>query len=503
MAKLTSTIDWEVKDGTLIISGTGEMPDYTSSKSKPWSSMASIIKRILIEDGITKIGDYTFYKDFESGSTSSAYYLEYINIPASVVSIGASAFRDCKVKVVVINGSLNTVGTSGLSINTGSVVVDVALIFKGNKPVSGSVPSGSSYLSVVTNGWGGNTNFNCGTNVTWDLDLPTRTLTITSAGGTTVSNNRAFDAFSDVIWKIVIGNELKTISSNSFSKIYNVRKVIIGKDVISINDTFKCLVAEFVPGEKVSVRDSTFPDFNMSKPLIDISGGRVVSGLSDSLHKTTNHQCGTNATWDYDEQTGTLTISGTGATSDVTSGYSLFDALLSSCKKIIIGEGITTIGTKFFYHDLMGNSATVLEISLPTTLTTIKSQAFYDAFVGVDLEIPKNVNRIEDDAFYNSSVKMVSLSILSDNIELGKNIWDFNGSNKTSIVIMNCVPKLIATGNTPFMTGKDALFFGICTVVDSVFTFASKNFNDYKPVLIKRTVGWDVINNRNHIDKTS
>ena len=79
---LTWTLDGE---GTLTISGTGKMDDHNSSSS-PWLSDERIIK-VVIENGVTSIGDYAFY-----GCTR----LTSIDIPESVTYIGRSALEYCR-----------------------------------------------------------------------------------------------------------------------------------------------------------------------------------------------------------------------------------------------------------------------------------------------------------------------------------------------------------------------------------------------------------------------
>jgi len=75
-------VTWSLSGSTLTVSGTGAMADYTSST--PWSD--SDIKTIVIESGVTSIGE---------GAFASCYNLESVSIPASVTSIGARAFEYC------------------------------------------------------------------------------------------------------------------------------------------------------------------------------------------------------------------------------------------------------------------------------------------------------------------------------------------------------------------------------------------------------------------------
>ncbi|MBO4483317.1 MAG: leucine-rich repeat protein, partial [Prevotella sp.] len=76
--------EWKLSDdGTLTISGT-DMPDYTAKiengkvcVSAPWYSQKNKIKKIVIEDGVTSIGDWAF---------PECKNLTSITIPNSVTS---------------------------------------------------------------------------------------------------------------------------------------------------------------------------------------------------------------------------------------------------------------------------------------------------------------------------------------------------------------------------------------------------------------------------------
>ena len=117
---LTWTLN--TKDSTLVISGEGEMDNYTSS-SVPWSEGRAYIKYVTIEDGVTTIGNYAFY--WCSALTSAvlgnsvtsigveAFYdcssLTEITIPNSVMSIGNYAFYNCSFTSITIPNSVITI----------------------------------------------------------------------------------------------------------------------------------------------------------------------------------------------------------------------------------------------------------------------------------------------------------------------------------------------------------------------------------------------------------
>ena len=73
-------------DGTFTVSGKGEMKNYSSSSNRAYNSRANEIKKVVINEGVTRIGDYAFY-----GCTS----LSSVNIPESITSIGWGAFIEC------------------------------------------------------------------------------------------------------------------------------------------------------------------------------------------------------------------------------------------------------------------------------------------------------------------------------------------------------------------------------------------------------------------------
>lgn len=73
-------------DGTLTIFGTGEMYNYTGSSDAPWYGFESLIKKVVIGNGVTSIGDAAFM-NYDS--------LISVTIPDSVIRIGMSAFSSC------------------------------------------------------------------------------------------------------------------------------------------------------------------------------------------------------------------------------------------------------------------------------------------------------------------------------------------------------------------------------------------------------------------------
>ena len=81
------SISWDINPaGVLTISGEGSIPDYDSDNKAPWSENSASIKKILIENGITTIGNNSFI---------GCENLSDLYIPTSVTQIGDNATDGC------------------------------------------------------------------------------------------------------------------------------------------------------------------------------------------------------------------------------------------------------------------------------------------------------------------------------------------------------------------------------------------------------------------------
>ena len=109
----TGNLRWLLStNGTLIISGKGEMPDYYRNSPSlltsppqpppPWDNYTRDITSVIIDDGVKNIGNYAFY--WCIGLTS-------VTIPNSVTSIGNAAFSKCTgLTSVTIPNSIKSIG---------------------------------------------------------------------------------------------------------------------------------------------------------------------------------------------------------------------------------------------------------------------------------------------------------------------------------------------------------------------------------------------------------
>ena len=80
-------LTWVLDDeGTLTISGTGEMWDFEEYAEIPWRDFCTEISSVEVESGVTSIGDRAF---------SDFYVLRSMELPDTLRTIGTHAFESC------------------------------------------------------------------------------------------------------------------------------------------------------------------------------------------------------------------------------------------------------------------------------------------------------------------------------------------------------------------------------------------------------------------------
>ncbi len=79
-------LTWTLTNGTLTISGEGDMADYYSYDKAPWYYYREAIRIVVIADGVTSIGD---------NSLCDCSNLTSVGIPNSVTSIGDAFLSEC------------------------------------------------------------------------------------------------------------------------------------------------------------------------------------------------------------------------------------------------------------------------------------------------------------------------------------------------------------------------------------------------------------------------
>ena len=116
---------WSLQDGTLVITAQGAMQDHDSAAQTPWFKDRAEIRKIVVQQGVTTIGDYAFY---------GCENVTSVTLPDTVTQIGKLAFYGCKnLRTLTIPDSVLTVedyafAQAGLQ----------SIVFRGSAPVLGA-----------------------------------------------------------------------------------------------------------------------------------------------------------------------------------------------------------------------------------------------------------------------------------------------------------------------------------------------------------------------------
>lgn len=278
-------LTWTLEDGVLTISGSGDMHDFTSNDKPEWDGYKEQITSVVIEDGVTSIGDKAFagYEKLVSVTISQTclrigaqafdfcsalkditipegvqsigatafgynYALTDITVPESVMSIGNSAFTNCsELETIVIKGNIKNMGSEvfeelwklkSLTFKTMTKSAAEALEKSGDWDLNWRGLSQCVSESKIT--WA--TEHKCGDHLTWSF--ADGVLTISGDGLMYPLDDERFDHWSpeEVREIVIVGDEtgssgLFKIPDEVFSNHTNLETVTIPKCVRSIGES--------------------------------------------------------------------------------------------------------------------------------------------------------------------------------------------------------------------------------------------------------------------------
>ena len=330
--------------GKLTISGYGEMNDYAINNNSipyyypvPWADYKPYVKLIEISNDITYIGMNTFRDCIE---------VTELVLPEGISRIGASAFNGCeKLYSVNIPESITVIDT-GAFLNSQELR---EVYYAGGFEKWNSI----SFASKESN--------------------PLR-----------YEGKLYFDGI--LVENLTIPDGVKEINKNVFSNNNCITSVTIPESVEKVGEN------AFISSDKLEVTYYTGTEEQWNAVTIDSGNDSLTKNVVFNYGKPSNI-CGENATWVFDETSGTLKVTGTGAISD----YSGWNDIANAVTYVEIGNGITAVGEGAFNgftalkEVYMAESVTELgadvfkECSKLATVTALSDAlSFSNAFTGND-----------------------------------------------------------------------------------------------------------------------
>ncbi len=401
-----NNLTWTLDDtGTLTISGTGAMKDYSSASDAPWYSQRASVKKVVIDEGVTTIGNYAFYGC--RGLTS-------VEIPDSVTTIGNYAFNDCRsLTSVEIPDSVTTIGNSAFRECTSLTSVEIPdsvttigfSAFDGCRGLT-SVEIPDSVTTI------GDYAFQYCTGLT-SVEIPDSVTTIgnyafydcTGLTGVEIGNsvttigNYAFRGCTSLT-SVEIGNSVTTIGKSAFASCSSLTSVEIGNSVTTIGSSAfascSSLTSVEIPDSVTTIGDDAF--YGCSS-LTSVEIPDSVTTIGDYAF----YGCGSLTSVEIPDSVTTIGSSAFYGCSSLTSveipasvttiGYAAF-AYCESLTGVEIPASVTTIGNNAFAW-----CSDLTSVEIGDSVTTIGSYAFYDCTSLTGVEIPASVTTIGNNAF--------------------------------------------------------------------------------------------------------
>ena len=446
-------LTWKLDaDGTLTISGTGAMKnyDYNDNPSPVYNN--SNVKKVVIEDGVTSIGNSAF---------NECISLTSITIPDSVTSIGTYAFSGCRsLTSITIPDSVTSIGSYAFYNCKNLTTISLSCKSSLKKSDFGDQANLVSYTlhtlkkteaKTATCTEDGNKEYwtckHCGKYFLSDDTNPET--------AKAVEQSEFIIPASHKLTKVEAKDATCTEDGNKeYWTCEHCKKYFLSDDTnpetakaVELSET----ITPALKHKNATTRGASKPDG--TKP--GYSGDLYCPDCDKVVEKGYTYWIEDNLTWKLYED-GTLNISGTGAMKNY--GYSNNQSPVywnTNVKKVVIEDGVTSIGNEAFH--LCRN---LISITIPKTLKSIGNNAFYDCTSLTSVTIPGNVESIGESAFYYcDNLTDVTLQDGVKSIGDAAFIWC---NNLTNIVLPNSVTSI------GYYAFKDCTSLTGITIPDSV-----------------------------------
>ena len=377
------------------------------------------VKSVVIENGVTSIGDYAF-----RGCSS----LTSIEIPSSVTSIGDATFYECRsLTSIEIPGSVTSIGDATFyecrsltSIKIPNSVTSIGnSAFRGCRSLTSmEIPEGvTSIGSYAFNACSKLTSINIPEGVTsigWYAFWECSGLTSIKIPNSVTSIGKGAFEWCDSLTSIEIPNSVTSIGDEAFYNCSRLTSINIPEGVTSIgNRAFnRCssLTSIKIPEKVMSIGDRAFYECSKLTSInVEKNNQNYCSedGVLFNKDKTELIQYPSKKADKQYVIPGSVTSIGNGTFYDC-----------NNLTSINIPEGVTSIGGYAFCE-----CSSLTSIEIPSSLTIIRDNTFHNCRSLTNITIPEGVTSIGEYAFKGCS-SLTSIEIPSSVTSIGS--WAFN-----------------------------------------------------------------------------
>lgn len=416
-----TALTWSYNPTTrqLTISGEGALPDNASSNTTPWglAGLNGQITSILIGDGVTRIGKYSF---------SNLSSLSSVTLGSGLKSIGQYAFaNNASLRSIALPASLTTVegfafyGCSALT--TATKASTATTIGEPNTELMNAL----GQQSTPTNPSGTIS----GTALGWEYTPATGALSIYGEGDIPDFINYtqspwAKAGLSNQIKTIFIGSAVTGIGKYAFANLSQLTSVFIGMNVRTIGqyafgyDT--ALTSVDLPSSVAEVKANAFTGCSKLRTATKANSATTIADPNTELKNALNSQsqggtvtppststdasglfAGNKLEWSYTADRNRLMIYPVGAVTTKiempdfsASSPAPWNYLSSNITNVIISIDISTIGAYAF-----ANMPYLQSVSVGEDIETVGSYAFYNNIRLSSITFPASVKTVMPYAF--------------------------------------------------------------------------------------------------------
>ena len=506
-------LTWKLyDDGTLTISGTGTMKDYDNGDNPSPVCNNSNVKKVVIEDGVTNIGNWAFSEcssltsitipesvtSIGTDAFAGCYDLTSITIPESVTNIGNGAFLACGLTSITIPNSVTSIGdwTFYNCSSLTSITIPDGVTSIGTDVFQGCTGLTSIILPENVTSIGDYAFYGC--NSLTSITIPD---SVTSIGNSVFSDCGSLTTISlscgSALKKSDFGGQADLVSYTLHTLKKTEAKTVTcaedgnkeywtcehcGKYFLSDDTNPKTAKAveqaeTVIPALKHK-NATTRGAFEPTETKPGYSGDRYCPDCDTVFEKGYTYWNEGNLTWKLDAD-GTLTISGTGAMKNYKDGnQSPASQKKDSTKKVVIEDGVTSIG-KYAFKGCSG----LTSITISDSVTSIGDYAFYNCSSLTDIVIPSSVTSIRSSTFYGCS-SLTSITIPDGVTSIGNYAFS-NCSSLKSVTIPNSVTSI---GNFAFKGCSGLTSITISDSVTSIGNYAFYNCSSLTDIVIPSSV---------------